>query len=229
MSGLSRARRIGGGRIVVPPAPATRAEPAAAPEGAPPSRAGRNLPAAIGVGLALGVVIIATLFLYRPSFAILVGMAVAYGSYELSRAIGTAGAHVALVPVVVGGLASLAAAWARGPDGLVIGIILSGCGVLIWRIGDGADGFLRDVGRVVPRAALRAGAGRLRRAVRARRTTARRASSPSPSPWCAATPAATRAACCSAGIRSRRSCPRRRPGKGFFGSLLFCAAPACCS
>jgi phosphatidate cytidylyltransferase len=112
----------------------------------PPSRAGRDLPAAIGVGLGLGVVIIATLFLYRPSFAILVGLAVAYGSYELSRVIGTAGAHVALVPVLVGGAASLAAAWYRGPDGLVIGIILSACGVLIWRIGDGADGFLRDVG-----------------------------------------------------------------------------------
>jgi phosphatidate cytidylyltransferase len=150
VSGLSRARRIGGGRIVAPPAPATRVD-VTVPTGPivpppPPSRAGRNLPAAIGVGLALGVVIIATLFLYRPSFAILVGLAVAYGSYELSRVIGQTGVHVALVPVVVGGVASLAAAWARGPDGLVIGIILSACGVLIWRIGDGADGFLRDVG-----------------------------------------------------------------------------------
>ncbi len=148
MSGLSRARRIGGGRIVVPPAPPTGPDVTrpAQPPLPPPSRAGRNLPAAIGVGLGLGVVILATLFLYRPSFAVLVGLAVAYGSYELSRVIGTTGVHVALVPVLVGGVASLAAAWARGPDGLVIGIVLSACGVLIWRIGDGADGFLRDVG-----------------------------------------------------------------------------------
>jgi phosphatidate cytidylyltransferase len=154
---LSRARRIGGGRQVVPPpavsnddlrpevlwhAPGDEPPPAELPK----SRAGRNLPAAIGVGLGMGAVIIATLFLYRPSFAFLVGLAVVYASYELSRAIATTGVHVALVPVLVGGVASLVAAWERGPDGLVIGILLSACGVLIWRIGDGADGFLRDAG-----------------------------------------------------------------------------------
>ncbi len=136
--GLIRARRIGG-RPVAEPAP--RADDTA-PR---PSRAGRNLPAAIGVGLLLGAVILATLFLYRPSFAVLVGVAAAYGSYELSRAIGTAGPRVALVPVLVGGAAALVAAWERGPDGLVVGVVLSVCGVLVWRIGDGAGGYLRDV------------------------------------------------------------------------------------
>jgi phosphatidate cytidylyltransferase len=110
-----------------------------------PSRAGRNLPAAIGVGLLLGALILATLFLYRPSFAVFVGLAATYGSYELSRAIGTAGPRVTLIPVVVGGAASLVAAWERGTDGLVVAILLSVCGVLVWRIGDGADGYLRDV------------------------------------------------------------------------------------
>jgi phosphatidate cytidylyltransferase len=117
----------------------------AAPPAPQPSRAGRNLPAAIGVGLGLGAVIIGCLFLYRPSFAVLVAIAVAYASYELSRAITAADVHVALVPVLVGGVATLAAAWARGPDGLVVGILLSACGVLIWRIGDGAHGYFRDI------------------------------------------------------------------------------------
>lgn len=111
-----------------------------------PSRAGRNLPAAIGVGVGLGVVVLLTLFLYRPSFAILVGIVVAYGSFELSRAIGTTGAAVALVPVLIGGAATLAAAWWRGPDGLAFGILLSACAVLIWRLGDGAANYLPDVG-----------------------------------------------------------------------------------
>jgi phosphatidate cytidylyltransferase len=112
-----------------------------------PSRAGRNLPAAIGVGLALGALIIASLFVYRPSFAVLVGIAATYGSYELSRAIGgSSSARVAVLPVLVGGVATLAAAWWRGPDGLVLGILLSACAVVIWRIGDGADGYLRDAG-----------------------------------------------------------------------------------
>lgn len=116
---------------------------------APPRRAGRDLPAAVAVGLGLGAVIIATLFLYRPSFAIVVGLAVAYGSFELSRSIATTGVHVSLAPVLVGGVASLVAAWARGPDGLVTGLLLSACGVLIWRTADGAAGFLRDAGASV--------------------------------------------------------------------------------
>jgi phosphatidate cytidylyltransferase len=111
-----------------------------------PSRAGRNLPAAIGVGLALGALIVASLFVYRPSFAVLVGIAAGYGCFELSRAIGSSGVRVVLVPVLVGALATLAAAWWRGPDGLVLGILLSACAVLIWRVGDGADGYLRDIG-----------------------------------------------------------------------------------
>src|SRR4051794_14150715 len=66
------------------------------------SRAGRDLPAAIGVGVGLGLLIIASLFLYRPSFAYLVGAAVVYGCFELSRALTAAQIRVALGPVVVG-------------------------------------------------------------------------------------------------------------------------------
>src|SRR4051812_47969924 len=52
-------------------ATAAAAEPATAATPATPatkSRAGRNLPAAIGVGVGLGALIVASLFLYRPSF-----------------------------------------------------------------------------------------------------------------------------------------------------------------
>ncbi len=144
-SGTARARRIGGRRIVPVAPPPARVEPAPADSPAP-SRAGRNLPAAIAVGLALGALIIATLFVYRPSFAIVVGLAVAYGTIELSGAITTSGARPTILPILVGGVASLVAAWQRGPDGLVVAILLTACGVLIWRIGDGAHGYLREVG-----------------------------------------------------------------------------------
>ena len=56
------------------------------------SRAGRDLRAAIGVGLGLGAVILITLFAYRPSFAVLVALAVGVGSYELTRAFAVSGA-----------------------------------------------------------------------------------------------------------------------------------------
>jgi phosphatidate cytidylyltransferase len=110
------------------------------------SRAGRNLPAAIAVGLGLGGVILVSLFVYRPSFAILVGLAVVVGSYEMTRAFGRAGVHPSLTPIAVGGVAMLVAAWSRGPNGLVVALLLTMCGVLIWRIADGAHGFARDAG-----------------------------------------------------------------------------------
>jgi phosphatidate cytidylyltransferase len=126
----------------VPTAPtASPGAPAAAP-----SRTGRNLPAAIGIGLLLGAIILATLFGYRPSFAILVAVAVAYGSYELVTALTTVGANLALPPLVVGGVAMEAAAWYRGPNGLVVVTFMTLCATVIWRLGDGPQGFLRDVG-----------------------------------------------------------------------------------
>jgi phosphatidate cytidylyltransferase len=110
------------------------------------SRAGRDLPAAIGVGVGLVALIVASLFVYRPSFAFIVGAAVVYGCYELSRAFGAAQLRPALAPLTVGSVAMLAAAWLRGPNGLVLALLITLCGVLIWRLGDGADGYLGDVG-----------------------------------------------------------------------------------
>ncbi len=153
--GLTRARRIGGRPVPEParPAPPTDGDsndqPPLAAEVARSSKAGRNLPAAIGVGLALGAVIITSLFVYRPSFAIIVGLASAYASYELASAIAVTKVRVALIPVLVGGSATLVAAWLRGPEGLVAGILLTAVAVIVWRLGDGAHGFLDDVGASV--------------------------------------------------------------------------------
>ena len=110
------------------------------------SRAGRNLPAAIGVGVGLGGLIIASLFVYRPSFAVLVGIAVLYGCYELSKALATAKVRVSLTPVLVGGATILIAAWERGPNGLVVALLLTVAGVIVWRLAEGSANFLRDVG-----------------------------------------------------------------------------------
>ncbi|MGH8963568.1 MAG: phosphatidate cytidylyltransferase [Jatrophihabitantaceae bacterium] len=109
------------------------------------SRAGRDLPAAIGVGVALVALIVASLFVYRPSFAFIVGAAVVYGCYELTKAISSTGVRPSLVPVAVGSVAMLAAAWLRGPNGLVVALLVTLCGVAVWRLGDGARGYLRDL------------------------------------------------------------------------------------
>jgi phosphatidate cytidylyltransferase len=125
----------------------TEERPDAATVSAPPApRAGRDLPAAIGVGLALGAVIVATLALYRPSFGYVVLAAVGLGIYEIVTAIATVEARPSLVPLFAGAAAMEGAAWFRGPDGLVGAFLLTALGLLIWRLADGAAGYLRDVG-----------------------------------------------------------------------------------
>lgn len=117
-----------------------------APPEAKPSRAGRNLPAAIAVGLGLGAVILASLFLYRPSFAILVGIVTVYGCWELAQALKAGGIAITVVPIMVGGVAMLVATWERGPSGLVVAVLVTVVGILVWRVADGADGYARDAG-----------------------------------------------------------------------------------
>ena len=109
------------------------------------SRAGRNVPLAIGVGVALGALILACLFVYKPSFAFLAGAAVLYGCWELSQAIAVSGTRVSLTPLLVGAVAILVAAWTHGSSGLVVAVLLTACGIAVWRIPEGADDFARDL------------------------------------------------------------------------------------
>ncbi|HEV7203343.1 MAG TPA: phosphatidate cytidylyltransferase [Jatrophihabitans sp.] len=115
------------------------------PEPVPASKAGRNLPVAIAVGAGLGAVVLASLFIYRPSFAVLVGVAVLYACYELTHALRAGGIRASLTPILVGGAAVLVAAWTRGPGGLVLAVLVTVLGLLVWRVADGAHGYTRDV------------------------------------------------------------------------------------
>ena len=89
----------------IPPIETAPAPPEGAPGKQEPGRAGRNLPAAIGVGVGLGAVVLLTLFAYKPSFVVVVVLAVVYGCYELRTAIATVEARPPLVPLVLGGAA----------------------------------------------------------------------------------------------------------------------------
>jgi phosphatidate cytidylyltransferase len=129
--------------VETPPQPL--ADPADIPVPLPP-RVGRNLPAAIGVGVGLGAVIIASLSIYRPSFVFVIIAAVLIGVYEMVTAISTVEARPPLVPLLAGTVAMEAAAWFRGPEGLVGAFLLTALGLWIWRLADGAAGYLRDVG-----------------------------------------------------------------------------------
>jgi len=109
-----------------------------------PGRAGRDMVAAIGVGLGLGAVILVSLLVYRPAFLLVLGAAILTGVVELTRALHAGNARAPLVPLLVGTVAMIALAWNRGASGLVVAFLLTVLAVLLWRLGDGPDGYLRD-------------------------------------------------------------------------------------
>jgi phosphatidate cytidylyltransferase len=117
-----------------------------APE-APPAhgRAGRNLPAAIGVGIALGAAVLTTLYVYKPAFLVLLIVIITYGAYELARSLRVAGIEAPVVPLLAGAVAMEITAYRRGPEELVVALLLTIVALAVWRLVDGAEGYLSDV------------------------------------------------------------------------------------
>ncbi|GAA2042029.1 hypothetical protein GCM10009839_50780 [Catenulispora yoronensis] len=114
-----------------------------APNAKPKGRAGRNLPAAIGVGVALGALLLGTLFV-RGAFAVVVAIAVGLGVRELAQAMAHKDVRVPWVPVAVGGLGMIVASWFGGPTAMVAVLAMTALATLVWRMAEGAEGFVRD-------------------------------------------------------------------------------------
>jgi phosphatidate cytidylyltransferase len=83
-------------------------------------RAGRNLWAAIAVGLLLSSGVLVALFTVRHVFIGIVAAAVAISSWELAGAMRRGGIAVSLPPVVLGGQAMVWLAWPFGRDGILL-------------------------------------------------------------------------------------------------------------
>jgi len=107
-------------------------------------RAGRDLRAAIGVGVSLVAVILASLFIWRPAFLAVLVAAILVAVWELSTALRAGRFHPPLVPLLVGALVMEGLAWSRGPTGLVVGFLLTALAVVLWRLGHGPAGYLGD-------------------------------------------------------------------------------------
>ena len=109
-------------------------------------RAGRNLPAAIAVGLALGALITVPLFSpYRWVFVVVLVVAMAVGTREVVLALRTLGAAPPIVPLVVGGATMIVLAYREGAQDLFAAFALTVLACLVWRLADHAHGLLRDV------------------------------------------------------------------------------------
>ena len=114
---------------------------------APPAhgRAGRNLPAAIGVGVALGAIVLTTLFVYKPAFIVFLIIVITYGTYELAKSLRVADIDAPVVPLLAGAVAMDVTAYRRGPEELVVALLLTVVAIAVWRLLDGPEGYLGDV------------------------------------------------------------------------------------
>lgn len=109
------------------------------------SRAGRNLPAAIVVGLGLLVIVLGGLLLYPVAFVVIVSAFAVVGLWEVSRALLQRDIAVPLVPVMIGTIAMPAAAYFSGAEGLLFALVASAVAVLLWRSLDPAEGAIQSI------------------------------------------------------------------------------------
>lgn len=117
------------------------------------SRAGRNLPVAISVGVGLFALVAVTLIWFNWGFVILAAVAASLGAVEVYRAMQRIDMDAAIAPIVVGTaviiIGSYAAAQSSGPHAVPNTFLLAALGLtvlaaLVWRMPKGADGYVKD-------------------------------------------------------------------------------------
>ncbi|WP_343064004.1 phosphatidate cytidylyltransferase [Haloechinothrix aidingensis] len=109
------------------------------------SRAGRNLPAAIAVGVVLGAAILASLLVQRHFFIVVVSAALLIGTVELARALREAATiRIQLVPVLGGGQAMIWLSWPFGTEGVLVAFAATVLICLLWGLARGAEGYVKD-------------------------------------------------------------------------------------
>jgi phosphatidate cytidylyltransferase len=108
------------------------------------SRAGRNLPAAIAVGLSLGLIVLASLLIQPIALIAVLVAASGIGAWEMGRALSTTGARPPLIPLIAGGVLMTGLAWFEGADALILGLFVTVGAAVLWRLADGPAAVRRD-------------------------------------------------------------------------------------
>jgi phosphatidate cytidylyltransferase len=108
-------------------------------------KAGRDLPAAISVGVVLLVLVIGSLLFFPLAFVVVATAFVTVGVWEVTRAIGTRGIKAPLTPVMIGALAMPAAAYFAGSEGLLFALVASAGATLLWRSLDPEPGAVKSI------------------------------------------------------------------------------------
>ena len=110
-----------------------------------PGRAGRDLPVAIGVGVSLGAVILASLAFRKEAFLAVVTVAACFGVWELRGGLAHGKIMVPLLPSIIGAVTMINASFVGGGQALTICFGLTCVLVLLWRGADGLHDAIRDI------------------------------------------------------------------------------------
>ena len=118
------------------------------------SRAGRNLPAAIAVGVLLGAMAIVILLFAPKGWLPVLAVAMPIATHEVVRRLREAGYALPVIPLLIGGQAMIWLTWPYGPAGLLgaYGGTIVVC--MVWRlVGQGLSeqpvNYLRDISATV--------------------------------------------------------------------------------
>ncbi|WP_132993639.1 phosphatidate cytidylyltransferase [Gordonia zhaorongruii] len=98
------------------------------------SRAGRNLPAAIGVGGALGIMLILVLVFVPMVWFAVVSIALAIASWEVGKRLRERDFGVALIPILVGGQAMIWSSWPWGIEGAFVAFAATVLVIMVWKL-----------------------------------------------------------------------------------------------
>jgi phosphatidate cytidylyltransferase len=113
----------------------------------PKGRAGRNLPAAIAVGVGLGGLVVLTLLTVKATFLLYMGIALAIALTELTTALAKRDINIPAIPVAAGGAAIITCTYWLKPQDALAATGLTVVAIFAWRlfVGGGATGYVKDV------------------------------------------------------------------------------------
>lgn len=134
-------------------APDATGAPATVPEPEKKSRAGRNLPAAIAVGVGLGALVIVTL-LFTPRLPwlwyIVVSVAITLACWEISKRLRERDYEIATLPLLIGAPAIIWCTYGWGMNGAFVALAITVLVSMLWKLlaqglGEAPRNFVRDL------------------------------------------------------------------------------------
>ncbi|WP_202124429.1 phosphatidate cytidylyltransferase [Actinomadura physcomitrii] len=100
---------------------------------------------AIGVGVALGALVLLSLYTVKPIFLAVMVVFLFLGMRELTDAFKSRGIGVPFIPLATGMVATPVVSYVWGPTAVVAAVSLTVLSMMLIRMSEGADGYVRDV------------------------------------------------------------------------------------